>query len=87
MNKDHGNCKYCHKPLEQTRCPEDTSDSFFFLSFFLEFLGFVVSIIVLLLSYLSKHVNKPDRTKGKQIITCTNKDCIDYLNGCFKKYR
>jgi hypothetical protein len=76
MSNNYGSCKYCHKDLEKTKCPKDTS-SIFWLDIFMELWTFSVYIVYLLLSYFSKTINKKEY-KSKKIITCNNKDCIDY---------
>ena len=71
-------CKYCHKELEEVECPKDTSKDNLVSSLPLP------DIILIPIEILSYFFSKKDK-KRKKIVTCNNKDCIDYLNGCFKR--
>ncbi|WP_428025569.1 hypothetical protein [Arcobacter sp.] len=75
-------CKYCNKPLEKVKCPKNNAllENILLLDFLSDLKNWTVSLLGLLLFSFSKKANKKD--EKDLIITCTNKDCINYLDGC-----
>ena len=70
-------CKYCHKPLEKIDCAKyEKSDEYAFSIH--ESITFVLYLISL---FLPSYRDKLEKHKYK--ITCINKDCIEYLKGCY----
>jgi len=81
--KELGICKYCKKPLQYTKCPKDlgrVSPS----EVITDILGLLGVLLVIVASIFSSSSQKKE-PRSTKIITCTNLDCIDFLNGCFGK--
>ena len=82
VNSDTQLCKYCHKPLEKVECSKFNDSSEYDISFH-EFFTFILWFISL---FIDSYKKKLKEHKFK--ITCTNKDCIGYLDGCMvNKYQ
>lgn len=76
-NETRNLCKYCHKLLEKVDCAKyEQSDEYAFSIH--EVITFVLYVISL---FLPSFRDKVEKHKYK--ITCTNKDCIEYLKGCY----
>jgi len=69
-------CPYCKKPLETIECAKYHADEDTFS--FHEAITFVLYVISLVLPSFRKRLND-----HKYKTTCTNKDCIGYLDGCY----
>ena len=75
-------CQYCHKKLEKVECSRFNNSSEYDISFH-EIVTFVFWFVSL---FIASYKEKLKAHKFK--ITCTNKDCIGYLNGCMvNKYQ
>jgi hypothetical protein len=70
-------CAYCHMPQEKVECSKYENNDEYDFSFH-EVITFVLSIISIFLPSFKKKLNN-----HKYKITCTNKDCIDYLKDCY----
>ena len=70
-------CKYCHKPQEKVECSKYHEDDEYDFSIH-EVITFVLFTISVFLPSFKKKLDK-----HKYKMTCTNKDCIDYLKGCY----
>ena len=69
-------CQYCRKKLEKVECSKECDDSEDGMDIH-EIVTFVFWIISL---FISSYKKKLEEHKFK--ITCINKDCIGYLDGC-----
>ena len=70
-------CKYCHKTMKKVNCAEEEQNIDYAFSIH-EFVTFVLWFVSLF-----KHSYKEKLEKHKFKITCVNKDCIGYLDGCY----
>ena len=72
-------CKYCHKKLEYATCPKKQTAEFEYL------LPDIVAIPILIIKAIAKLINGNFKSSNEKVVklTCTNKDCINYLNPCF----
>ena len=85
LNEDieYEKCKYCHQAMQKVDCAkkhennviDDEHDYTFSIHEFITFLLWVISLFV------SSYKEKLEQHKYK--ITCVNKDCLGYLNGCY----
>jgi len=71
LKSSNKTCKYCHKELKEVECPKEEN----ILSNLP--LPEIILIPIILFSWIFS------KKENKKIITCNNKDCINYLNGCF----
>jgi len=76
LNKKEKSCQYCHKKLERIECSKFDNISEYDISIH-EVITFVFWLISL---FISSYKKKLEEHKFK--ITCINKDCIGYLDGC-----
>jgi len=69
-------CQYCHKKLKKVECSKFNDDTESDVSFHevVTFLFWVLSLFIV------SYKKKLEEHKFK--ITCVNKDCIGYLDGC-----
>jgi len=79
-NSEYGICKYCHKPKQKVDCIKEgrklmgSEDGYSFH----EAIAFVLWFLSLFFDSFKKRL---DNHKFK--VTCYNKDCIGYLEGCY----
>ena len=74
-------CKYCKCKLEKYDCNK-LSKSHGYMPITLFFLGDFFAFLGALINYKSK---KEQMSKKGVVITCVNRDCIDYLVKCKKR--
>ncbi len=82
-------CKYCGKELHEFDCSSLSTKNEIPTNKFLRWIYKVFMIIEMPLTFLQLFVvetskNRKFEEAGK-IITCTNRDCIGYLEGCLGK--
>ena len=82
-------CKYCRKELHEFDCNSLRSKNDMPKNKFLKWLFKIFMILEAPLSFLQLSVTEASRDdklkKAGKIVTCTNKDCIGYLEGCMGK--
>ena len=82
-------CKYCRKELQEFDCNSLRSKNDMPKNKFLKRLFKVFMILEAPLAFLQLSVTEASRDdklkKAGKIVTCTNKDCISYLEGCMGK--
>ena len=82
-------CKYCRKELHEFDCNSLRSKNDMPKNKFLRWIFKTIMIIEMPLAFLQLSVTEASRdkklAKAGKIETCTNKDCIGYLDGCLCK--
>ena len=82
-------CKYCHKELHEFDCNSVSSKNDMPKSKLLRWIFKAIMIIEMPLAFLQLSVTKASRDaklkKAGKIVTCINRDCIGYLDGCLGK--
>ncbi len=75
--REYGQCKYCHQTMKKVDCAKEGKNTEYDFSIH-EFITFVLWLVSL---FFSSYKEKLEKHKFK--ITCVNKDCIGYLDGCY----
>jgi len=71
-------CKYCKQPKEKIDCAKYDKGCYDCVFSIHEGITFILFILSL---FFSSYKEKLEKHKYK--VTCVNKDCIGYLDGCY----